>query len=211
MKDTVTALKQLSPYAMAIAGSILGAYVFTMMFGLMVDDVIPNLGLNNSAIANNTSGYAKYDTEQILVAGADGIYNVAAIVLISTGLMALATVLTAFGMRRFERFNVGAERLAGLMKQIGIVVGIYAVVVFVLAIVRVIFGYLEEKVTTTIGITSATWLTYLDNIVSLATSTINLITPLLDLGVGLVTLALVLAAFGFKIQFGQTDSKKSDF
>lgn len=210
MKNTVDALKQLSPYSLAILGTILSAFVFTMMFGLISDSVVPNLGLNVSVPYNNTSGYAYYDTNQILQTGGTGIYNVAAIVLISTGLMALATVLAAFGMKRFERFNIGAERLAGLMRQVGVVVGIYAVVVFGLAIFRIILGYLEEKITTNVGITSSTWLTYLSNLISLGTSVINLITPLLDLGVGLVTLGLVLAAFGYKIEFGGKGSK-SDY
>ncbi|MDX1699190.1 MAG: hypothetical protein R3250_01170 [Melioribacteraceae bacterium] len=208
MKNTVQALKQLSPYSLAILGSILTAFVFTMMFGLMADSVVPNLGLNSThSPYNDTAGYAYYDIQQILQAGADGIYNVAAIVLISTGLMALATVLAAFGMRRFERFNVGAEKLAGLMKQIGVVVGIYAVVVFGLAVFRMILGYLDEKIVANVGITSSTWITYLSNLTSLGTSVINLITPLLDLGVGLVTLGLVLAAFGYKIEFGGKSSK----
>ena len=131
--------------------------------------------------------------------------------MISTGLMALATVLAAFGMRRFERFNIGAERMVGLMRQIAVVVGIYAVVVFGLAVFRLVLGYLEEKVLANVGITSAVWLTALDNLVTLGTSVIDLITPLLDLGVGLVTLGLVLAAFGYKIEFGGKSAAKGDF
>lgn len=204
MKNTVNALKQLSPYTLSILGVIMTAFVVTMMFGLVDDSVVPNLGLN---VTNVTTGDASFDTSAILQTGADGVYNVAAIVLVSTGLMALATVLAAFGMRKFERFNVGAEKLGDLMTQVGVVVGIYAVVVFGLAIFRIILGYLEEKIVDSIGITSSTWLTSLASIVTLGTSVISAITPLLDLGVGLVTLGLVLAAFGYKLEFGGNDNK----
>jgi len=206
MNNTMAALKQLGPYTLAILGVIMSAFVVTMMFGLLSDSVVPNLGLNTSAPYNNTSGYAVYDTNEVLVTGSDGVYNVAAIVLVSTGLMALATVLAAFGMRRFERFNVGAERLSSLMKQVGVVVGIYAIVVFSLAIMRIILGYLEEKIVTSVGITSAAWLADFTAIITLGTNIVSLITPLLDLGVGLVTLGLVLAAFGFKLEVGGTKS-----
>lgn len=199
MKNTVDALKQLSPYTLAILGVIMTAFVVTMMFGLVDDSVVPNLGLTVNA-SNLT--IASSETSAVLQTGATGVYNVAAIVLVSTGLMALATVLAAFGMKRFERFNVGAERLADLMKQIGVVVGIYAVVVFGLAVFRIILGYLEEKILGSVGITSATWLQALADLVGLGTSVISAITPLLDLGVGLVTLGLVLAAFGYKLEFG---------
>jgi len=199
MKNTVEALKQLSPYTLAILGTIMTAFVVTMMFGLVDDSVVPNLGLVVNA--SNTT-LASSETSAVLQTGADGVYNVAAIVLVSTGLMALATVLAAFGMRRFERFNVGAERLADLMKQISVVVGIYAVVVFGLAVFRIILGYLEEKILGSVGITSSVWLQKLSALVTLGVSVINAITPLLDLGVGLVTLGLVLAAFGYKLEFG---------
>ncbi len=209
MKNTVDALKQLAPYSMAILGTIMAAFVFTMMFGLVDDSVVPNLGLLvDNATYNVTTGDASYDTSHILQSGATGIYNVAAIVLISTGLMALATVLAAFGMRRFDRFNVGADKLTDLIKQISAVVGVYAVVIFGLAIFRIILGYLEEKIVTSVGITSAVWLTSLGSLITLGTSVINLITPLLDLGVGLITLGLVLAVFGWKIEFGGKSSKK---
>lgn len=204
MKNTVEALKQLSPYTLAILGTIMTAFVVTMMFGLIDDSVVPNLGLNITA---NVSGYAAFDTSAILKTGADGVYNVAAIVLVSTGLMALATVLAAFGMRKFERFNVGADKLGDLMKQIGVVIGIYAVVVFGLAVFRIILGYLSEKIVNSIGIDSAIWITYLESLVTLGTSVISAITPLLDLGVGLVTLGLVLSAFGYKLEFGGKTSK----
>lgn len=208
MKNTVDALKQLSPYTLAILGTIMTAFVVTMMFGLVDDSVVPNLGLQvSNATYNTTAGDASFDTTQILRTGADGIYNVAAIVLVSTGLMALATVLAAFGMRKFERFNVGAERLADLIQQIAVVIGIYAVIVFGLAVFRIILGYLEEKILGSVGITSSIWLQSLDKIVTLGTSVIDAITPLLDLGVGLVTLGLVLAAFGYKIEFGGTSTK----
>lgn len=203
MKNTVDALKQLAPYTLAILGVIMTAFVVTMMFGLIDDSVVPNLGLN---VTNVTAGWASYDTSEILQTGADGVYNVAAIVLVSTGLMALATVLAAFGMKRFERFNIGAEKLGNLMKQVGIVVGIYAVIVFSLAVFRIILGYLEEKIVDSVGITTATWLTYLDSLVTLGTTVIDAITPLLDLGIGLVTLGLVLAAFGYKLEFGGSKS-----
>lgn len=214
MKNTVEALKQLAPYTLAILGTIMTAFVVTMMFGLIDDSVVPNLGLAvSNATWNASAGDASFDTSAILATGADGVYNVAAIVLVSTGLMALATVLAAFGMKRFERFNVGADRLSGLMKQIGVVIGIYAVVVFGLAVFRIILGYLEEKILNSVGITSETWLTALSDLVALGTSVINAITPLLDLGVGLVTLGLVLAAFGYQIEFGGTSGakKKSSF
>lgn len=206
MKNAVSALKDLAPYVLACFGAILGAFVITMMFGFMDEDVIPNLGLEVNA--SNTS-LASTAASTIVQDGADGIYDLAKIVLTATGLMALATVMTAFGFRKFERFDIGSTKLIGLVKQIGVVTGIYAGIVFSLAFIRIIVGYLDEVLIDTLGFTTAWILTALDTLTGLVTTVIAGITPLLGLGVGLVTLGLVLSAFGFKIEFGKMGNKNS--
>lgn len=201
MENAVQALKDLTPYVLATFGVILGAFVITMMFGFMDEDVIPNLGLEVNA--SNTS-LASTAASTIVQDGADGIYDLAAIVLTATGLMALATVMTAFGFRKFERFDIGSSKLIKLVTQIGTVTGIYGAIIFALAFVRIIVGYLDEVLVDTLGFSAGGWvITALDTLTALVTTVIAGITPLLGLGVGLVTLGLVLSAFGFKIEFGK--------
>jgi len=209
MKNVIGALKSLTPYVLAVFGTVMVGYMATVMFGFLDLEVVPSLGLNNNSGVNETS--TTEEVSNLVQSGADGVYNVVAIVLISTGLMALATVMQAFNMRRFERFNIGSDKLVDLVKKIGQVTLIYTGIVFVLAIVKIIFGYLEDIVTPSLGFESGDWVVdSLQNIISLLSETIDQITPLLDLGVGLVTLGLVLAAFGFQFSIDYVSGKRGE-
>jgi len=209
LKNTVGALQELAPYVLAAFATVMGVYISTVMFGFFDTNVIPNLGLsNNSTTYNITSG----EISQLAQKGADGVYNVGSIVLIATSLMALAVVVKAFGFNQLDRFNIGAARLKDLARRIGEVVGVYTVIVFALMLIQTVFAYLEQTVTPSLGFDGSSWVqSSLQKVIQLLSEVISTVTPLLDLGVGLVTLGLVISAFGFEInfQFGKGSKRRN--
>lgn len=201
LKNTLRALKDLSPYLVAIFGVVLGAFVVTLMLGYLDLNVVQSIGLNGTT--------AETEASTIVQNGADSVYNIAAIVLISTGLMSLATIVSAFGFNKMDRFKISSNNLVKIMRDVGAVTGIYGGLVFLLAIFRILFGFLEEKIIGSLGFGGGDWvLTSANAIVTLLVDAINLISPILDLGVGLITLAIVVSAFGFKIAFEFGSKKK---
>ena len=181
---------------------LLGAYILTILLMFMGENVVTALGLGNISNATSVAGIVY----GYVTTGITGIYSIAGIVSIAAGIGILAVLVEMFGFNMMDRFKISVGNLAKLLKLVATTTGAYTAAIFVIAILRIVFGIFAVNVIPAFGFTSTT---SLDNITTLVGTVFTTLFTILTVGVGLLTLAFVAGAFGFEVSmFGKTVSGK---
>lgn len=183
---------------------LLTSYLLTILLLFLGQEVVPELGLgnytNSSTVAGIVYGY--------VTTGVTGIYTIAGITSIAAGIGILAVLVSMFGLSFMDRFRISVSNLSTLLKQVSITAGLYTAAIFVIAILRILFGILATTVVTALGLADTSSLITLDTLVGTVFTTLF---SILTVAVGLLTLAFVAGAFGFEIEvFGKKVGKKKN-
>lgn len=200
--NVIKSFKQIGLLFSASGLVLLTAYILTILLLFMGNDVVGALGLGNTSNASSVAGIVY----SYITTGVTGIYSIAGIVSIAAGIGILAVLVQMFGFNIMDRFNISVGNLSKLLKQVAVVSGLYTASIFVIAILRIVFGILAVTVIPAFGFTSTT---ELDAITTLVGTVFTTLFSILTIGVGLLTLAFVAGAFGFEIEmFGKKISGK---
>jgi len=195
MNSVLTSFKQIGILISTIGLVLLTAYILTILLLFMGENVVGALGLG---LINNTTSVAGI-VYSYITTGITGIYSIASIVSIAAGIGILAVVVQMFGFNVMDRFNISVGNLASLLKKVVVISGAYTASVFLVAILRIIFGIIAVTVLPAFGFSSTT---QLDSITTLVGTVFTTLFSILTVGVGLLTLAFVAGAFGFEIEMG---------
>ena len=192
MKNLLNSFKQIGILFGAVGLVLMSAYLLTVLLQYMGTNVVGQLGIglvnNTSAPAGIVKGYV--DT------GITGILAMAGITSLAAGIGILAVLVQMFGFNIMDRFNISVGNLGNLLKQVATVAGIYTGLIFLVAILRIVFGILATNVTTALGFADTTNLDAIDTLVGTVFTTLF---SILSVAVGLLTLAFVAGAFGFEV------------
>lgn len=202
MKNLFNSFKGVAILFGATGLVLMSAYILTVLLQFMGTEVVGNLGLgnytNSSTVAYIVYGY--------ITTGIAGILTIAGITSIAAGVGILAILVQMFGFNVMDRFNISVNNLGTLLKQVAGVMGVYTGLIFLVAILRIIFGILATTVTTALGFSDTTNLDSIDELVSAVFTTLF---SILTVAVGLLTLAFVAGAFGFEVSvMGKKIGKK---
>ena len=192
MKNLMGSFKQMGILFGGVGLVLLSAYLLTVLLQYTGTNVVNNLGIGN---VSNSSSVA-YEVKGYFDDGITGIYTIAGITSIAAGIGILAVLVQMFGFNVLDRFNISVSNLGRLLKQVATVAGLYTSLIFVIGILRIIFGILAVKVTASLGFSDTS---NLDKIDSLVKTVFTTLFSIMTVAVGLLTLAFVAGAFGFEI------------
>ena len=192
MKNLMGSFKQMGILFGGVGLVLLSAYLLTVLLQYTGTNVVNNLGIGN--VSNSTS--VAYEVKGYFDDGIAGIYTIAGITSIAAGIGILAVLVQMFGFNVLDRFNISVSNLGRLLKQVATVAGLYTSLIFVIGILRIIFGILAVKVTASLGFSDTS---NLDKIDSLVKTVFTTLFSIMTVAVGLLTLAFVAGAFGFEI------------
>lgn len=195
MKNLMQSFKEILILFSASGIVLLTAYILTVLLLFLGEDVVTTLGLGNISNASTVAGIVY----GYITTGITGIYSIAGITSIAAGIGVLAVLVSMFGFSLMDRFKISVSRLAELLKKVAMVSSLYVAAIFVIAILRIVFGIITVTVVPAFGFSSTT---ALDNIDTLVGTVFTTLFNILTVAVGLLTLAFVAGAFGFEIELG---------
>lgn len=202
MKNLMKSFGEIGLLFASVGLVLLTAYLLSILLLYLGQEVVPSLGLGNntsnlSSIAGIVFGYT--------VNGVTGLLAIAGITSIAAGIGILAVLVSMFGMNFMDRFNISVKNLATLLTQVAIIAGLYTAAIFVIVLLRILFGILGEIVAPALNLDDTSGLVLLDTLIG---TVFDVLFSILTVSVGLLTLAFVAGAFGFQVTiFGKDVSK----
>lgn len=205
MKNLFNSFKGVSILFGAVGLVLMTAYILTVLLQFMGTEVVGNLGLGNYT-NSSTVAYVVYG---YITTGITGILTIAGITSLAAGVGILAILVQMFGFNVMDRFNISVSNLGNLLKQVAGIAGVYTGLIFLVAILRIIFGILAITVTSALGFSDTTNLDAIDTLVG---TVFTILFSILTVAIGLLTLAFVAGAFGFEVSvMGKSVSRKSKY
>lgn len=192
MNNLMNSFKQVGILFGAVGLVLMSAYLLTVLLQYMGTEVVPQLDIGNISNASSAAGIVNGYVNQ----GISGVLTIAGITSIAAGIGILAVLVQMFGFNLMDRFNISVGNLGKLLQNVATVAGVYTGLIFLVSILRIIFGILASTVTTSLGFSDLSNLESIDALVSTVFTTLF---SILTVAVGLLTLAFVAGAFGFEV------------